>query len=165
MTSHRAGHLADPRVRSARRPGTGSATVEFALVSTAFFSILFGAMEISRLMFFWNTAAEVTRLGARMAAVCNPTSASRDAVVARMRQLLPIIADADITVARTPAACDDATAATTCQFVTVSITAATPIQTYIPFVPLSVLMPAFATTLPRESMQSTFGGVANPACV
>ena len=40
----------------------------------------------------------------------------------------------------------------------------TPIQTFIPFIPLSVLMPSFTTTLSRESMQSTFGGVTNPAC-
>jgi hypothetical protein len=81
-----------------------------------------------------------------------------------MRQLLPIVADADIVVARTPAGCDDASAATTCRLVTVSIVTTTPIRTAIPFVPLSVLMPTFSTTLPRESMQSTFGGVANPAC-
>jgi Flp pilus assembly protein TadG len=150
------------RPRSARTEG--AVAVEFALVSLVFFSMLFGAMELGRLMFFWNTAAEVTRLGARMAVVCDPNATSRDAIRARMRQLLPIVAAADITVAGTPAGCDDTTPGTTCQLVTVSITTTTPIQTYIPFVPLSVLMPAFSTTLPRESMQSTFGGVANPAC-
>ena len=51
--------------------------------------------------------------------------------------------------------------------VTVTKFTTTAIETYIPFLPLSVVMPAFATTLTRESMQSTFpsaGGVANPAC-
>jgi len=147
-----------PRARGQR--SRGAVAVEFALVSLVFFTILFGAMEMARLMFYWNTAAEVTRLGARMAVVCDPNTTSRDAIRARMRQLLPIIPDAEISVAYAPAGCTVAT----CQFATVSIAATTPIQTAIPFVPLSLLMPAFATTLSRESMQSTFGGVANPAC-
>jgi Flp pilus assembly protein TadG len=138
----------------------GAAAVEFALVSLVFFTMLFGAFEMGRLMFYWNTAAEVTRLGARMAVVCDPDATSRDAIRARMRQLLPLIPDADINVGYSPAGCTVAT----CQLATVSIAATTPIQTVIPFVPLSVLMPTFTTTLSRESMQSTFGGVANPAC-
>jgi Flp pilus assembly protein TadG len=146
--------------RSSRHCNRGGAAVEFALVSLVFFTILFGAMEMGRLMFYWNTAAEVTRLGARMAVVCDPNATSRDAIRARMRQLLPIVADADIVVAYSPAGCT----VDTCQLATVSIATTTPIQTYIPFVPLSVLMPTFATTLSRESMQSTFGGTANPAC-
>lgn len=146
--------------RTSRPRSRGAAAVEFALVSLVFFTMLFGMMEMGRLMFYWNTAAEVTRLGARMAVVCDPNSTSRDAIRVRMRQLLPIIADADINVAYAPAGCTVAT----CQLATVSIVTTTPIQTAIPFVPLAVVMPAFSTTLSRESMQSTFGGVANPAC-
>jgi hypothetical protein len=73
----------------------GAAAVEFALVSLVFFTMLFGAFEMGRLMFYWNTAAEVTRLGARMAVVCDPNTASRDAIRARMRQLLPLIRDGE----------------------------------------------------------------------
>ena len=141
----------------------GAAAVEFALASIVFFTILFGTMEMGRLMFYWNTAAEVTRLGARMATVCDPNATSISAIQARMRQLLPMIAASDINIAYAPGGCT----VDTCQSVTVSIATTTPIDTYIPFVPLSVVMPAFATTLSRESMQSTFplvGGVANPAC-
>ena len=138
----------------------GAAAVEFALVSIVFFTMLFGAFEMGRLMFYWNTAAEVTRLGARMAVVCDPSTASRDAIRTHMRQLLPLVPAGDITVSYSPAGCT----AATCQLATVSIASTSPIQTFIPFVPLSVLMPAFTTTLSRESMQSTFGGVANPTC-
>lgn len=138
----------------------GAAAVEFALVSLVFFTALFGAFEMGRLMFYWNTAAEVTRLGARMAVVCDPSTATRDAIRSRMRELLPLVAASDITVSYTPAGCTVAT----CQLATVSIAQSTPIQTFIPFVPLSVLMPSFATTLPRESMQSIFSGVSNPTC-
>jgi TadE-like protein len=156
-------HLNTARV-ARRHASRGAVAVEFALVSLVFFTLFFGLMELARLMFYWNTAAEVTRLGARMAVVCDPTAASIGSVRTRMRQLLPIIPPGDISVVYTPGGCN----ANNCQSVTVSIATTTAIQTYIPFLPLSVVMPAFATTLPRESMQSTFpsvGGVANPACV
>ena len=148
--------------RSCRRAAVqrGAAAVQFALVCLVFFTVLFGAMEMGRLMFYWNTAAEVTRLGARMAVVCDPNVTSRDVIRTRMRELLPIIPAADILVAYSPAGCT----VETCQLATVSIVATTPLQTYIPFAPMSVLMPTFTTTLSRESMQSTFAGVANPAC-
>jgi len=149
-----------PHAARQRTGERGAAAVEFALVCLIFFTVLFGAAEMGRLMFYWNTAAEVTRLGARMAVVCDPDAISRDAIRARMRELLPIIPDADIVVAYSPAGCT----VETCQLATVSIVATTPLQTYIPFAPMSVLMPTFTTTLSRESMQSTFGGVANPAC-
>lgn len=143
--------------RGTRASSRGAAAVEFALVSLVFFTVLLGAMEMGRLMFYWNTAAEVTRLGARMAVVCDLNDAE---IRTRMRALLPILADADITVTYTPGGCD----VNSCQLVSVNLASTTPIQTYIPFVPLSVLMPAFATTLSRESMQSTFGGANNPVC-
>lgn len=148
-------------VQASRRRGSrGAVAVQFAIISLVFFTILLGAMEMGRLMFFWNTAAEVTRLGARMAAVCDPDTTSRDVIRAKMRQLLPVIAAADIYVDYTPPGCTVGT----CELATVGIATTTPITTFIPFVPLSLVMPSFATTLSRESMQSTFGGVANPIC-
>jgi Flp pilus assembly protein TadG len=145
------------RRRCQRAPARGAAAVEFALVSLFFFTMLIGAMEMARLLYYWNSAAEVTRLGARLAVVCDLNDAD---IKARMRGLLPLLTDATITVAYAPGGCD----VNTCQSATVSISATTPIETYIPFVPLSVLMPAFTTSLPRESMQSTFAGVNNPVC-
>jgi Flp pilus assembly protein TadG len=135
----------------------GAAAVEFALVSLVFFTVLFGAMEMARLLYYWNSAAEVTRLGARIAVVCDLDDSE---IKARMEGLLPLLTDATITVSYAPAGCD----VNSCQSATVSLAATTPIQTYIPFVPLSILMPAFQTSLPRESMQSTFAGVNNPVC-
>lgn len=144
-----------------RRPGRasqhGASAVEFALVSLVFFTVLIGAMEMSRLLYYWNSAAEATRLGARLAVVCDLNDAE---VKARMRGMMPLLTDATISLTYAPAACT----VNTCQSVSVSVAATSAIQTYIPFVPLSVVMPAFTTTLPRESMQSTFGGVANPVC-
>lgn len=140
----------------ARHGCRGAVAVEFALVASILFALLIGAMEFGRLTYYWVTAAEMTRLGARMAVVCNLDEAQ---IKTRMVNRLPLLATTDISVTYAPAACT----ATDCQFATVSIVPKT-ITTFIPFVPLTVAMPAFTTTLPRESMQSSFGGVANPTC-
>lgn len=50
----------------------GTTTVEFALIGVLFFIVLFGIIEFGRLLFTWNTLTEMTRRGARVAAVCHP---------------------------------------------------------------------------------------------
>lgn len=134
----------------------GAAAVEFALVAALFFILLFGIVEMGRVLFYWNTAVEATRLGARMAVVC---SIDDESIRRRMRQLLPLLAsDAGIRIDYPPSDCFAESCA-----VTVSI-GAVPVQTFIPFVPLSLSLPPFATSLTRESMQSVLGGRSNPAC-
>lgn len=142
-----------------RRLECGVAVVEFALVAAVFFTLLIGIMEMGRILFYWNTAAEVTRLGARTAVVCDMNDAD---IKAKMVALFPALTTADITVDYEPSACS--AAENNCEWITVSIAGGVKIDTFIPFVPLSVTMPAFSTTLPRESMQSTFDATANPVC-
>lgn len=132
----------------------GVAAVEFALVAGIFFTLLIGIMEMSRLLFYWNTATEATRLGARVAVVC---ALGDTAIKTRMTALFPLISADDIQIDYSPSGCS----ATTCQQITVRIAMTTPLQTSIPFVPLSLTLPSFSTTLPRESMNSA----NNPACV
>lgn len=48
----------------------GLTTVEFAIIGAVFFVVLFGVIEMGRALFVVNTLTEVTRRGARMAAVC-----------------------------------------------------------------------------------------------
>ncbi|WP_370279046.1 TadE/TadG family type IV pilus assembly protein [Pontibacterium sp.] len=48
----------------------GMTSVEFAIVGAVFFILLFAVIEFGRLMFVMNTLDEVTRRGARLAAVC-----------------------------------------------------------------------------------------------
>ena len=141
--------------KPAMRWERGAAAIEFALVSAfgGFLLLLVGIMELSRVLFYLNTAAEATRLGARVAVVCDVNS---PAIKDRMRRMLTILEPADINVSYTPAACT----AGTCRSVTVSISTAKVINTVIPFVSFSINMPAFATTLPRESLSST----DNPLC-
>lgn len=136
----------------------GVAAVEFALICSALFAMLFGIMEISRMLFYWNAAVEATRFGARMAVVCDNLDDS--AIKALMQQRLSLLPANKISVTYTPAGCS----VDTCESVTVSILAGVSLVTAIPFVPLTLSLPPFSTSLPRESMQSTVGGVANPMC-
>jgi len=48
----------------------GLYAVEFAIVGSLFFLILFAVLEIGRLFFVWNVLTEVTRRSARLATVC-----------------------------------------------------------------------------------------------
>jgi len=140
----------------AHRKCRGAIAVEFALVASVLCTLLIGTLEFGRLNWYWVTAVEMTRLGARMAVVCDPNDAN---IKQRMIDRLPLLSASNISVSYTPAGCSVAD----CLYATVSI-APTTFTTFIPFVPLSVAMPPFSTTLPRESMQSTLSGTANPTC-
>ncbi|WP_430229539.1 TadE/TadG family type IV pilus assembly protein [Nitrosomonas communis] len=129
----------------------GVAAVEFALIASILFTALIGVMEMSRVLFYWNTATEATRLGARLAVVCNQDAT---AIKTKMQAMLSVLGSSNITVDYLPSGCDS----NTCTSITVGITGLT-VSTVIPFVPLNINMPSFSTTLPRESMDS-----ANPDC-
>lgn len=144
-----------------RRNQSGATAVEFALVSAIFFTLLLGALEVGRLLFIWNTVAEGTRWGARVAAVCDLNDAD---IRARVVQFVPnVLVPGDVTVTYEPAGCS----IDTCQTVTVTVNRVTPIQTFIPFIASIWTLPQFRTTLTRESLQSSWPGAsggANPVC-
>jgi Flp pilus assembly protein TadG len=135
---------------AARRSEFGAALVEFSIALAVLVSVLIGIMEFSRVLFYWNTAAEAARLGARVAAVCD---VGASVVETKMRGMLPLLASSNIQVTYTPSGCD----ASNCTAVTVSYTGLT-VNTLIPFVPISLALPPFSTTLPRESLASATGG-------
>ncbi|TQK11320.1 TadE/TadG family type IV pilus assembly protein [Herbaspirillum sp. SJZ107] len=54
--------------RPVRHAESGVAAVEFALVAILFFIVVFGILEIARIMYMYNTLANVTRSAARAAA-------------------------------------------------------------------------------------------------
>lgn len=145
-----------PRARRQR----GVAALEFAIISVVFFTLLIGVMEMGRVLFYWNTASEATRLGARVAVVCdiNSSQSASNPVIKDMQQLLPILQPANVTVTYTPSGCD----ASSCTAVTVAIANVT-VNTVVPFVPFNLNMPPFSTTLPRESLNSVNG--TNPSCI
>jgi len=135
----------------------GVAAVEFALIASVFFTVLFGVMEMGRLLWTWNAAVEATRFGTRLAVVCD----LNDTIIkTRMIGRLPSLTNSNITVTylNPPNAantCDSAT----CKAVRVSLTGYTH-TTIIPLVPLSLTLPPFSTTLRKEFMQSG----ANEVC-
>jgi Flp pilus assembly protein TadG len=130
--------------------------VEFALVATAFFTLLFGCIELGRVLWLWNAASEATRLGARLAVVCDIGDAD---IATRMQNSLGL-SDARLvapTITYAPAGCTR----DTCRSVTVTLNAAA-VQTTIPFVDFSPVLPPFSTTLSRESLSSTDNAVCQP---
>jgi len=140
--------------RTSRQRGTTS--VEFAMIAGMLCMLLVGICEFGRVLYYWNTASEAVRLGARTAVVCD---ANASAIKTRIRGLLPLLGSSNVAVAYTPSGCDSdaATARNTCTFVTVSVTNVS-VRTMIPFLPVTLTMPPLTTTLPRESLATSTGG-------
>jgi Flp pilus assembly protein TadG len=135
----------------------GAAAIEFALVCSLLFTLLFGMMETARMLFYWNSVAEATRYGARMAVVCDLNDAD---IKTKMATRLTILPTSKIQIQYEPAGCN----VDTCQEVTVSILSGVAVATFIPYVPFTLTLPPFSTTLPRESMLSVVNGISNPVC-
>ena len=70
-----------PHVRSSRRGKVGredgAAAVEFAIVATLFFMLVFGIIDFGFAFHSWNNAANAAREGARKAAVIRNAPTSR----------------------------------------------------------------------------------------
>lgn len=141
---------------SRRRNQRGAALVEFAIVAALFCTLLIGILEFGRALFYWNTASEAVRLGARTAAVCD---ADASIIKSRITGLLPLLASSNVNLSYTPSGCDSdpSTARSTCTFVTVSVTNVS-VKMMIPFLPITLAMPPLTTTLPRESLATSTGG-------
>jgi hypothetical protein len=123
------------------------------VTSAGFIVVLFAVFELGRLLFIFNTANEATRLGARLATVCD---ANATLITQRMSQLLPQLNASTVSLQYDPPYCaaDSATARATCRTVTVSVKPGTMVNTYIPLLSFSVEIPSFATTMTREAMDS-----------
>lgn len=146
-------------MNTTRRPSRqrGVAAVEFAIVSSLLFTVLFGVMEMGRLLWTWNAAVEATRFGARLAVVCDLNDSH---IKSRMISRLPSLATGNIVVTYLdPPAANNTCTPANCKAVNVSLTGYTH-NTIIPFLPLSLTLPPFGTTLRKEFMSST----ANEVC-
>jgi Flp pilus assembly protein TadG len=138
----------------------GAAAVEFALVSAIFFTMLLGVVEMGRLLWTWNAAVEATRLGARIAIVCDPYT-SEAMIEAHMQTRLPTLTAANVVVTyQNPPQADNSCNDSNCKAVNVRLTGYTH-DTIIPFVPLSLTLPDFSTTQRKEFMQTA----GNDICV
>lgn len=134
----------------------GVAAVEFAFIVIAFVTLLLGGIEFGRVLFTWNSVAEATRWGARLSVVCDLNDAT---IKEKMRMIVPQLSDGNIDIAYTPASCDWSN----CASVEVGVTGAT-ITPIIPFLGLTLTIPPFSTSLPRENMKSSVDGENNPVC-
>jgi len=138
---------------SMRRGQYGAAAVEFGIIAILFFILLLGVVEMGRVLFTWNSAAEATRYGARVAAVCNLND---PAILARMKRIMPRLAAGNVVVSYTKTDGSSCTSdPSTCKLVTVKITGLQ-VTTYIPVVSTTLTVPPFATTIPTESLDSPF---------
>ncbi len=151
-----------------RRHGErGVTTVEFAIVSSALFLLLFGIIEFGRALFVVNMLTEATRRGARMAAVCpigDPTPAEV-AVFGNGSSTSPVIdglstanvlieyLDANGAVISDPT--DDFGAIRYVQVQIVNFS----MPLMIPFVAPSLSLSGFPATIPRESLGVPRSGV------
>lgn len=140
----------------------GAMIIEFALVALLFFTLLIGIMDFGRWLFTLNAAAEATRWGARLAAVCGSTPAQIKLHVGVMMR-----SGGDLQISMSSATnpglpYPTLTCITSDCMVTVKLVGAT-FRTWIPVPGLagSHPIPEFATTLSRELMQKDGN---HPAC-
>lgn len=149
----------------ARRNQQGTTVVEFAVVATVLFTVLFALIDFSRLFFDMAALDESTRRGARVAAVC-PINDPAITQVALFGGLVPSLGiehfavqylDEDGNVVGAPGGSGYGSI----RYVRVAIQNFQ-LQTFIPGLTGLLQAPAFATTLPSESLGRV--GAADVAC-
>jgi Flp pilus assembly protein TadG len=135
-----------------KRRARGISTVEFSIVATVLFTILFGVIEFGRLMYTFAALAEGTRRAARLATVCplNDAGISSTANFAT----LPNFTSSNVQVQYLDANGNPTGTYSAIAYVRVQIVSYS-IPLSIPLVNPTVTSPAFAVTLPRESLGVT----------
>lgn len=143
-----------------RKKQQGMTSVEFAIIGGVFFLVLFAVLEFGRLMYAMNLLDEITRRGARLAAVCPVDTTSQTFVSDQARfngDFLPGLDAAMVTIEYfeddgDPADLSNpATAVTLIRYVRASINGYQH-QLLIPGLNLNVPVPDFSTTIPSESL-------------
>lgn len=146
-----------------KRQQRGLTTVEFSIVGLLLFVVLFGVFEIARMMWVFNALDEVTRRGARMAAVCQiddpaiqQVAIFNDSGDMGPSRLIPGLTTGNIELnyldldGNTLDEPEDADFGSI-EFVQVAITGFQH-QVLIPTLFWTMQTPPFRTTLPRESL-------------
>lgn len=155
---------------SLRKHNAGLVTVEFAVVGLTLLVLLFACLEIGRLMFTWNTLAEMTRLGARAASVC-PVDSSAVTQIATLTRNGASVLPLSIRNALRISYLDEdgnpvASPGTAAGFVQIYFVQArmdsVAYSFLVPGVP-SIILPPFQTVRPRESLGIVPGETAS-AC-
>jgi Flp pilus assembly protein TadG len=126
--------------------------VEFSIVATVLFTMLFGVIEFGRLLFTFAMLGEGTRRAARLATVCplNDAGITSTANFAA----LPGFSSSNVQVQYLDANGNPTAVYAAINYVEVQIVGYS-IPLSIPFINPTVTSPAFAVTLPRESLGVT----------
>ncbi len=136
----------------------GTTTVEFAILASVLFVLIFGVIEIGRAFFVWNSIGEVTRRGARLAAVCpvNHSSISKVSMFnapdgGSESELFNGLTDSNINLEYLDDGGNVTNVFTEIKSVRVGISNYQH-NLLIPFFNLSLTVPEFSTTIPAESL-------------
>jgi len=155
-----------------KRKQQGIATVEFAVVGALMLLLLLAVIEFGRMVYVWSSATEATRRGVRVAVVCpihDPAIASvavfNDAATTGASSLLSGLSTSDVlvryldnngdTVDCDACGCDGSCGVdvyTDIKHVEVSILNYQHTLLLPPPFNVTVTMPPFTSTLPRESL-------------
>lgn len=139
----------------------GLAVVEFAIVGSLVFLVLFAVMEVGRLIYTWSVLNEVSRQAARLATVCSPDERDNvtSNVVARLGGGVPGLTSENISVEYLN---EDFTLSSSSQppyFVRTGIIGYR-FQMVLPLsVDLSMFSPDFSTLVRAESLGETPDGI------
>jgi Flp pilus assembly protein TadG len=138
---------------------SGAVVVEFALVLVILLLMVFGLIELGRVLFKWNSAAEATRIGARTAAIVEVNDDA--AVIAAMNTVMQgELNTSNVTVDYSIDGVNFGRGTCvrgTCQFVRVRMAYEyRPVlvffQPAISLLPEAIATPSFATTYPVEAL-------------
>ena len=132
----------------------GITAVEFAIVGSLFFMLLFAILEISRLMYLLNSLDNVTRATARLASVCDVTEQAEFKTLAMDNMSIGDLTTDQIQVQYLDdefTAVDAINQKIDIQYVQASIQNYD-IRLIIPFVGFTVSAPPFQVTIRSESL-------------
>lgn len=132
----------------ARSGQRGATAVEFALIAMVFVTFVLGILQFGWIIFTFNSAAEATRRGARVAVVSAPNSA---AILNEMQFFLPGLTASNVIVQYEPSEA-------ACEYVVVRLATGNDAYqvSWVFWPPLTgIAVPPFPTALPRESLGSS----------
>ena len=139
-----------------RNTHCGLVTVEFTMIATIFFLVLFSIIGFANLLYIYNATVNATRLGARLAVVCDISAATN--IKTKMAAQVSELTTSNINLTYNPSGCSSST----CQSVTVSVSNFTVAIAGPSIFSLgNITIPEFSTTLVRESMDSTNNSVCS----
>jgi len=152
--------------RPALLKSSGATMVEFALSLMVFWSSFIVVVEFSRLMFLWGTAGESTQIAARLASICEITSAQQGKIRDEVSRY--VIASGQVDLGSRsdwlvfqyfPVGCT----AETCTQVEVALNNVSA-QLLLPLPLTSISLPSFRTRQSRETLSNAVGVETNDVC-